>query len=156
MPMLSDRRRGRVLVISLVALAGAVLLAVLLTAWTSTDDESSAAQTVRRVGLMHVGIDHIPPALEPLKARLAELGWTEGKNIELIFRNLEPEQAEEQARQFVRARVDAIVAFEDQSIDAAEAVTARARGVASRSSSFIPTIRCGTNWSRACRVQAET
>ena len=77
---------------------------------------------------MHVGIDHIPPALDPLKARLAELGWTEGKNIELIFRNLEPKQAPEQARQFVRQRVDVIVAFEDQSIDAAQEATARVQG----------------------------
>ena len=76
---------------------------------------------------MHVGTDHIPPALDPLKARLAELGWTEGKNIELIFRNLEPKQAPEQAKVFVRQRVDVIVAFEDQSIDAAKAATARCR-----------------------------
>ena len=78
---------------------------------------------------MHVGTDHIPPALEPLKARLAELGWTEGKNIELIFRNLEPEQAAAQARVFVGQGVDVIVAFEDQSIDAAEAATADDRTI---------------------------
>ncbi|MEO5575169.1 MAG: ABC transporter substrate-binding protein [Gaiellaceae bacterium] len=103
------------------------LLAASFTVFDSNDD-SSAAQSVRRVGLMHVGTDHIPPALEPLKARLAELGWTEGKNVELVFRNLEPEQVEEQAREFVRERVDVIVAFEDQSIDAAEAATARVQG----------------------------
>ena len=57
--------------------------AVFLTAFDGSDGDSSAAQPVRRVGLMHVGTDHIPPALDPLKARLAELGWTEGKNIEL-------------------------------------------------------------------------
>ena len=89
------------------------------TAFGGSDGDSEAAQSVRRVGLMHVGTDHIPPALEPLKARLAELGWTEGKNIELIFRNLEPEQAAGQAKVFVAQRVDVIVAFEDQSIDAA-------------------------------------
>jgi putative ABC transport system substrate-binding protein len=108
-----------VLVISLVAL--------FLTAFDDSGD-SSAAQPVRRVGLMHVGTDHIPPALKPLKARLAELGWTEGKNIEFIFRNLEPKAAKEQAREFVRGRVDVIVAFEDQSIDAAQAATARVQG----------------------------
>ena len=77
---------------------------------------------------MHVGIDHIPPALDPLKARLAELGWTDGKNVELVFRNLEPEQAEGQAEAFVRESMDVIVSFEDQSIDAAKAATASMRG----------------------------
>lgn len=101
------------------------LVAVAFTAFDGSNGDSVAAQSVRRVGLIHVGTDHIPPALEPLKARLAELGWTEGKNIELIFKNVEPVQVEEQAREFVRERVDVIVAFEDQSIDAAQAATAR-------------------------------
>ncbi len=104
------------------------LSAVFLTAFDGSNADSAAAQSVRRVGLMHVGIDHIPPALDPLKARLAELGWTEGKNLELVFRNLEPEQAEGQAEAFVRERVDVIVSFEDQSIDAAKAATASMRG----------------------------
>ena len=103
------------------------LSAVLLTVFDDSSADSAAAQTVRRVGLMHVGTDHIPPALEPLEARLAELGWTDGKNIELVFRNLEPEQAEGQAGAFVREGVDVIVSFEDQSIDAAKAATARMR-----------------------------
>jgi putative ABC transport system substrate-binding protein len=103
------------------------ILAIAFIAFDGSNGDSAAAQSVRRVGLMHVGIDHIPPALEPLRARLAELGWTEGKNIKLVFRNLEPEQAPEQARQFVRERVDVIVAFEDQSIDAAEAATSTGR-----------------------------
>jgi putative tryptophan/tyrosine transport system substrate-binding protein len=103
------------------------LSAVLLTAFDDSNADSAAAQTVRRVGLMHVGTDHIPPALEPLEARLAGLGWTDGKNVELVFRNLEPEQAEGQAGAFVREGVDVIVSFEDQSIDAAKAATARMR-----------------------------
>ena len=122
MPLLPDRKRTRIIV-ALAALGGAVLLAGALTAWASSNDESSSS-SVRRIGLMHVGIDHIPPALEPFNARLVELGWTEGKNIELIFRNLEPEQAADQAKVFVGQGVDVIVAFEDQSIDAAEAATA--------------------------------
>jgi putative ABC transport system substrate-binding protein len=105
-----------------------VLSAVFLTAFDDSSTDSAAAQSVRRIGLMHVGTDHIPPALEPLKIRLAELGWAEGENVELVFRNLEPEQAPEQARQFVRDGVDLIVSFEDQSIDAAQAATARMRG----------------------------
>jgi putative ABC transport system substrate-binding protein len=113
-----------VLVVSLAALVGTILVAGALTVWAFSSDDSATAQSIPRVGLMHVGTDHIPPALEPLNARLAELGWTKGKNIELIFRNLEPEQAAPQASVFVGQGVDVIVAFEDQSIDAAETATA--------------------------------
>ena len=76
---------------------------------------------------MHVGTDHVPPSLDTLKARLRQLGWTDGSNIKLIWRNLEPDEAEGQAKAFVRQRVDVIVAFEDQSIRAAQAATAKDR-----------------------------
>jgi putative tryptophan/tyrosine transport system substrate-binding protein len=96
---------------------------------------------IPRVGLMHVGTDHVPPSLGTLVARLAELGWIDGSQdelmasltqqgrvkgprIELIWRNLEPAEAEGQAATFVRERVDVIVAFEDKSIGAAQAATA--------------------------------
>jgi putative ABC transport system substrate-binding protein len=102
-----------------------ILVAASLTACAGSNGDSSAAEPVRRVGLMHVGTDHVPPSRDALIARLAELGWTEGKNIELIWRNLEPDAAPEQARQFVLERVDVIVAFEDQSIRAAQEATAR-------------------------------
>jgi putative ABC transport system substrate-binding protein len=109
---------------SLLALGSAVLLAAFVTA---CGNDSSAAETVKRVGLMHVGTDHIPPSLDTLKARLQELGWTEGENIELMWRNLEPEAVDAQAKLFVQDDVDVIVAFEDQSIDAAEAATIKDR-----------------------------
>jgi putative tryptophan/tyrosine transport system substrate-binding protein len=137
MPALSDRRpRSRL------ALGIAALVAASLTACGSTgsNGDDVAAETVKRVGLMHVGIDHIPPALEPLKARLAELGWVEGKNIELIFRNLEPEQAAAQAEAFVREQVDVIVAFEDQSIDAARDATAGYQPATARTRDRIPVV----------------
>jgi putative ABC transport system substrate-binding protein len=105
-----------------------VLLVAVFLVYGSSNSDSSAAQSVRRVGLMHVGIDHIPPSRDTLYARLNELGWTEGENIEFIWRNLEPDAAEEQAREFVRERVDVIVAFEDTSIRAAQAATARVQG----------------------------
>ena len=103
------------------------LAAVSFIAFAGSTNDSSAAQPVRRIGLMHVGIDHVPKSRDSLKARLAELGWTDGRNIELIWRNLEPDEAPEQAREFVRQRVDVIVAFEDASIRAAQEATARAR-----------------------------
>lgn len=104
---------------------GAVVLSAALLTGCGSDAKSSAGQPVRRVGLMHVGTDHIPPSLGSLEARLKELGWTDGKNIKLMWRNLEPGQAAGQAREFVRERVDVIVAFEDQSIYAAQDATAR-------------------------------
>jgi putative tryptophan/tyrosine transport system substrate-binding protein len=116
------------------------LVAVSFVAFGGSTADSSAAEPIRRVGLMHVGIDHIPPALKPLKARLAELGWVQGKNIELIFRNLEPEQAAAQASVFVQERVDVIIAFEDQSIDAAREATAGYQPATARTRDRIPVV----------------
>src|SRR5688500_20318369 len=90
-----------------------VLLTALLTACQGSNDDSSAAADAPRVGLMHVGTDHVPPSWPSLKARLAELGWTHGRDIQLMWRNLEPDAAEAQADVFVGQRVDVIVAFED-------------------------------------------
>lgn len=106
---------------SRLALGSVVVLAAFLTSCGG----GSPAESIRRVGLMHVGTDHDPPSHASLEARLEELGWTEGRNIEVIWRNLEPDAAEEQARLFVLERVDVIVAFEDTSIAAAQAATAR-------------------------------
>jgi putative ABC transport system substrate-binding protein len=109
------------------ALGSAVLLIGFLTACQGSDDDNATAQDVRRVGLMHVGTDHVPPSWPSLKARLEELGWTDGRNIELIWRNLEPDAAEAQAGVFVSQDVDVIVAFEDTSISAAQDATAGTR-----------------------------
>ncbi len=111
-------------------------------------------QPVPRVGVMHVGTDHNPPSLATLVAGLGDLGWFDGsatpvmqqligdgtlvdgrmkqvqgeydgQRIQLIWRNLDgKDQAEQQAREFVRERVDLIVAFEDKSIAAAQDATA--------------------------------
>lgn len=107
----------------LLALCSAVLVTAGLTACSGSTGDSSATR-VRRVGLMHVGTDHVPPSRDSLIARLQELGWIEGKNVQLIWRNLEPEAAAAQAREFVRERVDVIIAFEDTSIRAAQEATA--------------------------------
>ncbi len=111
---------------------------------------------VPRVGLMHVGTDHNPPSLATLVAGLGDLGWLDdpasqvmqqligdgteeqgrmkqvqgeydGRRIHLIWRNLDPQPADqvvEQAQEFVRERVDLILAFEDKSIRAAQDATA--------------------------------
>ena len=103
---------------------------------------------------MHVGTDHNPPSLATLVAGLGDLGWFDGspaqvmqqligdgklvdgrmkqlqgeydgQRIQLIWRNLDgKDQAGQQAKEFVRERVDLIVAFEDKSIRAAQDATA--------------------------------
>jgi putative ABC transport system substrate-binding protein len=75
-----------------------------------------------RIGLMHVGLDHVPPSLEPLRQELKKLGYEEGKNLQLDWRNL-PDQdaADATAKEFVRNRVDLIVAFENQTARATRA-----------------------------------
>jgi putative tryptophan/tyrosine transport system substrate-binding protein len=129
-----------------------IVFASLIGACSARVDASPTPQA-RHVGLMHWGTDHNPPSLATLVAGLGDLGWFDGPasavmqqligdgtlvqgrmkqvqgehdglRIELIWRNLESEQVEEQAREFVRERVDLIVAFEDKSIRAAQAATA--------------------------------
>ena len=129
-----------------------LVLAGLLSACSIGIGGSATAQPIRRVGLMHVGTDHNPPSLATLVAGLGDLGWFDGSatqvtqqlvgdetmvegkmkqlqgqydgpRIQLIWRNLEKDQVDAQAQEFVRERVDVIVAFEDKSIAAAQAAT---------------------------------
>ena len=86
---------------------------------------SQQAGRVWHVGLIHVGLDHTPQSLEPLRAGLKALGYEQGKNIYLDWRNLSDEEAaRESAKEFVRNRVDLIVAWENQTVRAAKAATA--------------------------------
>jgi putative ABC transport system substrate-binding protein len=127
--------------LSPLAMVSAVVFATLFGACAARIGASPTAQAIPRVGLMHVGTDHVPPSLGTLVGRLADLGWIDGSaeelvaglvkdghvqgpKIELIWRNLLPEQANDQAAAFVAEHVDVIVAFEDKSIAAARAATA--------------------------------
>jgi ABC-type uncharacterized transport system substrate-binding protein len=127
---------------SRLALVSVIVFASLLGACSSGIGASPTPQVIPRVALMHVGTDHVPPSLGTLVARLAELGWIDGSQdelmatltqqgriqgprIELIWRNLEKEEVEGQAATFVREHVDVIVAFEDKSIRAAQNATAQ-------------------------------
>jgi ABC-type uncharacterized transport system substrate-binding protein len=77
-----------------------------------------------RIGLFHVGLDHDPPGLAPLRASLRRLGYEEGRNIHLDYRNQASEDAARAtARAFVRERVDLMVAFENQAVRAAQSAT---------------------------------
>src|SRR5262245_11794780 len=86
--------------------------------------EAQSPAKVARVGLFHVGLDHDPPGLAPLRESLRRLGYEEGRNIQLDYRNLADETAaRETARAFVKERVDLMVAFENQAVRAAQAAT---------------------------------
>ena len=156
MPLLPDRRRTRGRSSSCRVLIGALLLATaLVAAWARARTARPRSRPARRPDACRHGSHSAVPGA--LKARLAELGWTDGKNIQLIWRNLEPDQAEEQAEEFVRERVDLIVAFEDTSIARrAGRDRADARPTGSRSSSCTRPTPSATAWSTASRIRAGT
>lgn len=138
---------SRLLLVSLIAFAS------LFGACSPGIGASPTQHPIPRVALMHVGTDHNPPSLATLVADLGDLGWFDGPatqvmqqlvgdgsieqgrmkqlegqyqgpRIQFIWRNLDPAQVEEQAREFVGERVALIVAFEDKSIRAAQDATA--------------------------------
>jgi len=81
-------------------------------------------QRVYWIGLFHVGLDHVPPSLETLKKTLRALGYEEGQNLRLDWRNLpDAPAAPKVAADFVRDGVDLIVAFENHTVRAAMAAT---------------------------------
>jgi putative ABC transport system substrate-binding protein len=86
--------------------------------------EAQQPKKISRIGLFHVGLDHVPGSFQRLKEGLKARGYEEGKNIALDWRNLpDDEAARKTAEEFVRGKVDVIVAFENQTIRAAKAAT---------------------------------
>lgn len=138
MPLATHPSRIRIAL----AFVFAVLVAS-LSACSGADDDGQSAGSTPTVGLMHVGLDHVPSSFDALAAELQRLGWDlpdvelaqcldekrdscdlVGENVELIWKNLEDEEAAEiQADVLVRQGVDVLVAFEDQSIRAAQKAT---------------------------------
>jgi putative ABC transport system substrate-binding protein len=99
------------------ALAGGLLAAPLA-------GEAQQTGKMWRIGLFHVGLDHVPPSLAPLRQALRELGYEDGINVLLDWRNLaNADAAVKAAGGFVQDRVDLIVAFENQTTRAAKAAT---------------------------------
>jgi putative ABC transport system substrate-binding protein len=99
----------------------AVVLALTLAPLVSAEQESSK---IPLIGLFHVGLDHDPPGLAPLRESLKRMGYEEGRNIRLDYRNQANEEAARAtARAFVQERVDLMVAFENQAVRAARAAT---------------------------------
>jgi hypothetical protein len=63
------------------------LLAILTLAFADVV-HAQQPKKVWRIGVFHVGLDHVPPSLEPLRQELKKLGYEEGKNFRLDWRNL--------------------------------------------------------------------
>jgi putative ABC transport system substrate-binding protein len=86
--------------------------------------QAQQRKKIWQLGVFHVGLDHVPGSFQRLKEGLKARGYEEGKNIQLDWRNLaDDEAARKTAEEFVRSKVDVIVAFENQTIRAAKAVT---------------------------------
>ena len=137
------RDRMRLRPAPLKAVLSVSLLALSFAAAGCTGSEDGADESaVKRVGLMHVGLDHVPSSLTGIVDGLEQLGWDlpraqvdsciaqlrtsctfRGEDIELRFKNLDAKEAAAQARVFVLENVDAIVAFEDTSIEEAQKAT---------------------------------
>lgn len=114
-----------------------IIVAGAAVAWPLAARAQQQAGKLYRIGLLHVGLDHVPGSLQGLREGLSALGYdvgmgpmpqvstlVEGRNIRLDWRNLQDEAAaRETARAFVNDRVDVIVAFESQSVRAAKAAT---------------------------------
>lgn len=100
------------------------LLAVATIGFPLAGSAQPPATTARvwHLGLFHVGLDHVPPSVPALRQALARLGWEDGKNLRFDFQNQKDEEAARRtARDFVRERVDLIVAIENQALRAAVA-----------------------------------
>ncbi len=82
------------------------------------------ATKVWHIGLCHVGLDHEPPGLQSLHRALNDMGYQDGKNLRFDWRNQKDAAAAAATiKEWVAARVDLIVGFEDQCIRAARTAT---------------------------------
>jgi putative ABC transport system substrate-binding protein len=83
-----------------------------------------APQRIWRIGLVHVGDDHMPPSYEPLREGMRVLGYQDGVHIRYDFRNV-PDQksALAAARALVQDAVDVLVPFDQEACNAARLAT---------------------------------
>lgn len=115
-------------------------LICLLCAAVSVGPGAAFAETggkVWRIGVFHVGVDHIPETLDGLREGLKALGYdvgsspmtrastvVSGRNIRLDWRNVSDDAAAlATAREFVGDRLDLIVAVENHTTRAAHTAT---------------------------------
>jgi len=80
---------------------------------------------IAKIGILALGHPDPAPLLKSLREGLRELGYVEGKNIQLEFRSAQgrPEQLSTLAAELVALKVDAIVAFQTPAATAAKHVT---------------------------------
>ena len=84
------------------------------------------ATKVWHVALCHVGLDHEPPGLHSLHQALNSMGYVDGKNLRFDWRNqADATSAATTIKEWVAAKVDVIVGFEDQCVRAAKAATSK-------------------------------
>lgn len=81
-----------------ISLLGATLVTLAFLSACGGSGGGSAEQSVRVVGLMHVGTDHNPPSLEALVTRLGELGWFAGSS-DRVMRHLVGDETQVKDRQ---------------------------------------------------------
>ncbi len=115
---METRLRGKQRAVRLVAVFGLVALA----------QTAFAQQTTKvwHIGLCHVGLDHEPPGLHALHQALNDMGYQDGKNLNFDWRNQsDAAAAAATIKEWVAARVDVIVGFEDQCIRSAKAATSK-------------------------------
>ncbi len=94
-------------------------LALLYLATTAVADEK-----MWHIGLCHVGLDHVPPSVPALHQALNEMGYEDGKSLFFDWQNQADEgTAAATMKEWVAAKVDLIVAFEDQCVREARAAT---------------------------------
>lgn len=114
---------------------GSVFAAVLLGLLLSGCGEQQAK--VYRVGIL-CGLDVFTDTVDGFKAKMRELGYTEGKNInyDIEYTNFDPETEKRILRRFVADKVDTMLVFPSEVSVEAKAIT---RGT------DIPVVFCQTN-----------
>jgi putative ABC transport system substrate-binding protein len=85
---------------------------------------AQAPAAVTRIGLVHVGNDHVPSSYDAMREGMRALGYEEGRNIAYDFRNV-PDYAAalEATRSFAREPVAMIIAFDQEAANAAQKAT---------------------------------
>ena len=105
---------------------------------------------------VRLGFPEAEVARCPIRRRSSKSCDLKGKKIELIWRNLEPEEADPQAKEFVRQRRRSSSSRSRTHRSRPRRRRPRTRRIRSRSSSSIRPIRSATDWSRACLAPAGT
>ena len=97
-------------------------IAALLIAWPYS---ATAQSNVPMVGILALGNPNPAPLVQAIKAGLADLGYTEGKNIRFEVRSAEgvASRLEPMARDLVALKADVLVAYQTPAALAAKAAT---------------------------------